>query len=111
MACFATPYGLRYAAHCFNRTDAQNNRQALIPAGGKLGVTSGSSALAVGPHCEEPYTDRLVPRLDGSDDQKSCSNPIDRLWPVAETNVQMTSARFLSGTKNKGAYDLANLNA
>jgi hypothetical protein len=41
MACFATPYGLRYAAHCFNRADAQNNRPALIPAGGKLGVTSG----------------------------------------------------------------------
>ena len=40
MACFATPYGLRYAAHCFNRADAQNNRPALIPAGGKLGVTS-----------------------------------------------------------------------
>ena len=40
MACFATPFGLRYAAHCFNRADAQNNRPALIPAGGKLGVTS-----------------------------------------------------------------------
>ena len=40
MACFATPYGLRYAAHCFNRAYAQNNRPALIPAGGKLGVTS-----------------------------------------------------------------------
>ena len=40
MACFATPYGLRYAAHCFNRADAQNNRPALIPAGGNLGVTS-----------------------------------------------------------------------
>ena len=42
MACFATPYGLRYAAHCFNRAYAQNNRPALIPAGGKLGVTSGA---------------------------------------------------------------------
>ena len=40
MACFATPYGLRYAGHCFCRADAQNNRQTLIPAGGKLGVTS-----------------------------------------------------------------------
>src|SRR3990167_4312334 len=40
MACFATPYGLRYAAHCFNRAYAQNNCPALIPAGGKLGVTS-----------------------------------------------------------------------
>ena len=40
MACFATPYGLHYAAHCFNRAYAQNNRPALIPAGGKLGVTS-----------------------------------------------------------------------
>ena len=40
MACFATPYGLRYTGHCFNRADAQNNRPALIPAGGKLGVTS-----------------------------------------------------------------------
>ena len=40
MACFAKPYGLRYAAHCFNRADAQNNHQTLIPAGGKLGVTS-----------------------------------------------------------------------
>ena len=40
MAYFATPYGLRYAAHCINRAHAQNNRPALIPAGGKLGVTS-----------------------------------------------------------------------
>ena len=40
MACFATPYGLRYAAHCFNRAHAQQSRPALIPAGGKLGVTS-----------------------------------------------------------------------
>src|SRR5690606_15358015 len=40
MACFATPYGLRCAAHCFNRAHAQNNRPALIPAGGKLGVRS-----------------------------------------------------------------------
>ena len=40
MACFATPYGLHYAAHCFNRAYAQNNRPALIPAGGKLGATS-----------------------------------------------------------------------
>ena len=40
MACFATPYGLRYVAHCYNRAYAQNNRSALIPAGGKLGVTS-----------------------------------------------------------------------
>ncbi|MXO67221.1 zinc-binding dehydrogenase [Altererythrobacter marinus] len=40
MACFTTPYGLRYAAHCFNRAHARNNRPALIPAGGKLGVTS-----------------------------------------------------------------------
>jgi len=40
MACFATPYGLRYAAHCFNRAHAQQNGAALIPAGGKLGVTS-----------------------------------------------------------------------
>jgi hypothetical protein len=37
MACFATPYGLRYAAHCFNRAHAQNNRPALIPAGGSWG--------------------------------------------------------------------------
>jgi hypothetical protein len=44
MACFATPYELRYAAHCFNRADAQNNRPALILAGGKLGVTSIKSA-------------------------------------------------------------------
>lgn len=46
MACFATPYGLRYAAHCFNRADAQDNRPALIPAGGKLGGT----LAAVGAH-------------------------------------------------------------
>ena len=44
MACFATPYGLRYAAHCFNRADAQNNRPALIPAGEKLGVRSAAFA-------------------------------------------------------------------
>jgi transposase InsO family protein len=40
MACFAPPYGLRSASHCFNPAHAQNNRPALIPAGGKLGVTS-----------------------------------------------------------------------
>jgi transposase-like protein len=40
----ATPYGLRYPAHCFKRADAQNKRPALIPAGGKLGVTSRSLA-------------------------------------------------------------------
>ena len=40
VACFATPYGLRYAAHCFNRAHAQQSRPALIPAGGKLGVRS-----------------------------------------------------------------------
>ena len=40
MACFATPFGLRYAAHCFNRAHAQQNGSALIPGGGKLGVTS-----------------------------------------------------------------------
>ena len=40
MACFAPPYGLRYAAHCFNRAYAQQRGQTLIPAGGKLGVTS-----------------------------------------------------------------------
>ena len=42
MACFATPYGLRYVAHCFNRAHAQNNRPALIPTGGKLAFTSGA---------------------------------------------------------------------
>ncbi|WP_221403519.1 hypothetical protein, partial [Croceicoccus naphthovorans] len=31
---------LRYAAHCFNRAHAQQRGPALIPAGGKLGVTS-----------------------------------------------------------------------
>ena len=46
MACFATPYGLRYAAHCFNRAHAQQNGSALIPAGGKLGVTSVKENLA-----------------------------------------------------------------
>lgn len=40
MVCFATPYGLSYATHCFNRADAQNAHQALFPAGRKLGVTS-----------------------------------------------------------------------
>ena len=45
MACFAPPYGLRYAAHCFNRADAQNNRPALIPATEKLGVTSLAQTL------------------------------------------------------------------
>ncbi len=29
---------------CFNRADAQNNRLALIPAGGKLGATSTAMA-------------------------------------------------------------------
>ena len=43
MACFATPYGLRYAAHCFNRAHAQKDGSTLIPAGGKLGVMSKST--------------------------------------------------------------------
>jgi hypothetical protein len=50
MACFATPYGLRYAAHCFNRAHAQNNRPALIPAGGKLGS---GHYLPSGPLCDD----------------------------------------------------------
>ena len=37
MVSFATPNGLRYAAHCFNRSRAQQSRSALIPAGEKLG--------------------------------------------------------------------------
>lgn len=40
MTCFATPYGLRYAAHCCNRAHAQQSGSALVPAGGKLEVTS-----------------------------------------------------------------------
>lgn len=40
MACFATPCGLRYAGHCFKRAHAQQSGPALIPAGGKPGVTS-----------------------------------------------------------------------
>jgi transposase InsO family protein len=36
----ASPYGLHYAAHCFNRAHTQQSRRALIPAGGQLGVTS-----------------------------------------------------------------------
>ena len=48
MACFATPYGLRYAAHCFNRAYAQQSCPALIPAGGKLGVTSGLAETFAG---------------------------------------------------------------
>src|SRR5690606_2182418 len=47
MACYAPPYGLRYAGHCFNRAPAQQNRPALIPAGGKLGVTSGETPVPI----------------------------------------------------------------
>ena len=36
MAYFATPYGLRYAAHCFNRAHTHQRSSALIPAGGKI---------------------------------------------------------------------------
>ncbi|MEC9347364.1 MAG: hypothetical protein VYB54_14140, partial [Pseudomonadota bacterium] len=49
MACFAAPYGRRYAAHCFNHADAQKNRPALIQVGGKLGeqvTASQAEALA-----------------------------------------------------------------
>ena len=56
MACFATPYGLRYAAHCFNRDHEQQNGSALIPAGGKLGVTS----AAIIPEGPEPSVGPLV---------------------------------------------------
>lgn len=34
---------LRYAAHCVNRAEAQNNCPAVIQAGGKLGATSGAA--------------------------------------------------------------------
>lgn len=40
MARSATPYGLRYTGHCLPRAHAQQNGSALIPSGGKLGVTS-----------------------------------------------------------------------
>lgn len=33
MACFAMPYWLRFAAHCLNHTDAQNNRPDLVQLG------------------------------------------------------------------------------
>lgn len=39
MASFATPYWLRYGAHCFNRAFTQNKRPPLTTAGGELGVT------------------------------------------------------------------------
>lgn len=47
MACFATPYGPCYAAHCFNRADAQNNRPALIPA---VASDAGASMAREGAH-------------------------------------------------------------
>jgi hypothetical protein len=49
MACFAAPLGLRYTANCFIRADAQNSRQALIPAGGKLRTTSAHGQLKLTP--------------------------------------------------------------
>lgn len=36
MTCFATPYALRYTAHCFNRADAQDDCPALIQPGGQV---------------------------------------------------------------------------
>jgi len=39
MACFATPYGLHYAAYRFSRAVAQNNRQPVTQAEEKLRVT------------------------------------------------------------------------
>lgn len=41
MACFATPFGLRYAAHCFYRAHAQQTGSTLIETGGKLGYMYG----------------------------------------------------------------------
>lgn len=55
MACFATPFGLRYAAHCFNRAHAQQSGSALIPAGGKLGVTSNPFDELTWPSIAEGY--------------------------------------------------------
>ena len=49
MACFAPPFGLRYADHCFNRAHTQQSGSALIPAGGELGVTSVMLASDVEP--------------------------------------------------------------
>ena len=60
MDCFATPYGLRYAAHCFKRANAQIHRSALIPAGGKLGVTStGQTALCANCSVVMPFDERI----------------------------------------------------
>lgn len=43
MACFAMPYGLRYAGHCSTRAHAQQGCRTLIRAGGNQGVTSAPS--------------------------------------------------------------------
>ena len=47
MASFATPYGLRCAAHCFNRAHTHQRGSALIPAGGRSGghVTHWKAAI------------------------------------------------------------------
>lgn len=48
LAGFATPYGLRYAAHCFKRADAQNDRPA--PFAGSCSIGLGRHASGASPH-------------------------------------------------------------
>ena len=45
---------------CFYRADAQNNRPALIPAGGKLGVMSASPTI---PWTQTNFALQLIPNV------------------------------------------------
>jgi len=100
MACFATPYGLRYTAHCFNRAYTQNNRQALIPAGGKLGVTTARLEIAALNRGLQPKEITLVFLLSNSichAIQAAFAAKLDRPWP-ASLNPSWTATQLIAST-------------
>ncbi|MEZ5687480.1 MAG: hypothetical protein R3E21_01595 [Caenibius sp.] len=119
MACFATPYGLRYAAHCFNRAYAQNNRPALIPAGGKLGVTSPEKATRIGKSVnvrernKEARRDRILSSAEHLIEQHGSTNfsmielaRVSRLAVQTHYNLFNSKHSIIFGVLNKVLDDI-----
>ena len=118
MACFATPCGLRYAAHCFKSAHAQQRGSALIPAGGKHGVTSllhhwspfslpcwspspvSRVVQRLRQCCSPPrcWWGRAMPHLDHQQPLRQF-HPIDR-WRMRQLHIQI---RRRCGTDLRGA--------
>src|SRR5690606_34069637 len=88
MASYAPPYALRYAGHCFNRAPAQQNRPALIPAGGKLGVTSRPS------FCQG----RTLIKTGGKSGGHVTANPSDRVRTAKDIRLFVEAVLWLART-------------